>query len=90
MYLHAVHNVPMARKAVGRPRVRKRRVGRFGQRLRRAREARGLSQEAAAEEIGVAWRTVASWELGEKEPRGPARKWVLGWIARALGESDEQ
>lgn len=38
--------------------------------LRDAREAHGLSQEEAADRIGVRGRTYQRWEAGENAPRG--------------------
>ena len=39
----------------------------FAERLRNARP-RGVSQEAAAEHLGVTARTIIRWEAGETEP----------------------
>ncbi len=38
----------------------------LGGRLRRARNATGLSQEAVAERIGVSWMTVHRWERSQR------------------------
>ena len=70
----------------GRPRKRKGRRGAFAERFRIARHALGLSQEGAAESLGVSRVTVARWETGDKEPAGLARKFVESWIARATGK----
>lgn len=40
----------------------------FGQRLRRLREGRNLSQDEMAERIGKTRRTVGRWERGETSP----------------------
>ena len=41
----------------------------FANRLRAAREARGFaSQQALADELGVAQSTIANWEGGRREP----------------------
>lgn len=41
----------------------------FAKRLRQAREAKGFaSQQALADELGVAQSTVANWEGGRREP----------------------
>lgn len=38
----------------------------LGDRLRFARDAAGLSQEAVAEMVGVSWMTVHRWEHGQR------------------------
>ena len=38
----------------------------LGERLRRARHATGLSQEAVATEIGISWMTVHRWERSQR------------------------
>jgi transcriptional regulator with XRE-family HTH domain len=38
----------------------------MGGRLRRAREQRGLTQEAVAEKVGVSWMTVLRWEHDQR------------------------
>lgn len=53
----------------------------FGPQLRDIRTAKGITQAALAEKIGVAQTTVSAWELGIAEP-SIAR---LRRIARALG-----
>lgn len=53
-----------------------------GRQLRRAREARGLSQVALAGLLGVGERTVQAWERNERHPRLDA----LEEVARALGQ----
>jgi transcriptional regulator with XRE-family HTH domain len=53
-----------------------------GRQLRRAREARGLSQVALAELLGVGERSVQAWERNERHPRLDA----LEEVARALGQ----
>ena len=60
--------------------------GNLGRRLRAAREALGLTQEQAAEVLGVARTTVARWETGAHRPTGPGLRFVQQWIAQALGE----
>ncbi len=41
----------------------------FGERLRAAREAAGFaSQQALADDLGVAQSTIANWEGGRREP----------------------
>jgi transcriptional regulator with XRE-family HTH domain len=42
----------------------------FADRLKKAREASGMSQQLMAERIGVKKSTVAGWESGERQPRG--------------------
>lgn len=70
----------------GRPRERKGRRGRFGERLRAARREVAVTQAKAADLIGVDRVTVARWETGSSSPRGAARRFVELWIAAALGE----
>ena len=41
----------------------------FGERLRNAREATGMSEKKMANRIGVKTATVRKWENGELEPR---------------------
>lgn len=40
----------------------------FARRLREARLEQGLSQEALARLVDVAWITVSRWERGKSEP----------------------
>jgi transcriptional regulator with XRE-family HTH domain len=53
----------------------------FGDRLRAARERRGLSQEALAEKAGVDRKLIYRTELGQTSPRLDA----VMQIAEALG-----
>ena len=55
---------------------------RFGDKLSRLRELRGVSQGALAEAIGVDRRQVSRWELGLSD--GPPPRRLLA-IARHLG-----
>lgn len=41
----------------------------FGERLKNAREASGLSRDAMANRVGVKLDTVEKWESGKVEPR---------------------
>lgn len=54
-----------------------------GQRLRRLRRQRGLSQEALAEQAGISLTTVARLE---RQHRSPCRTWTLAALAAVLGE----
>lgn len=40
----------------------------FGERLRAAREARGLTQQALGFDVGVTDATISKWEKGRSEP----------------------
>lgn len=40
-----------------------------GERIRLAREARGMTQSQFAEKIGVHWVQVSQWERGERNPK---------------------
>ena len=56
----------------------------FPERLRAARTAQGLSQEAMASHLGIDPRTVARWESGKGRPRGRLSKLLAdGWAGRA-------
>lgn len=55
----------------------------LGERIRKARTARGLTQEQLAAKIGVLGNTVSRWERNVCPPRGAARK----WLARKLPEA---
>jgi DNA-binding XRE family transcriptional regulator len=54
-----------------------------GQRLRRIRRERGLSQEGLADLAGVGLTTVARLEC---QTRSPCRTWTLAMLASALEE----
>lgn len=57
----------------------------FGNRVRRARGAQGLSQTDLANKIGVSQVAISSWEMGNIEPRGPTKtklEGVLGSLRR--------
>lgn len=71
---------------VARPRTKQGPRGEFADRLRAARTARGLTQEAAAQELAVTRPTLALWETGGGTPVGPALLYVDLWIRAALGE----
>jgi DNA-binding XRE family transcriptional regulator len=72
---------------MARPRIRRGPRGSFADRLRAARAASGLSQEGAAEAIGVHRVTIASWETGERRPVGVVARVVEAWIKSAKGGS---
>lgn len=54
-------------------------------RIKRLREAKGLSMEQLADAVSVSWQTVQQWENGKTAPQ---RK-RLGAVASALGTSAE-
>lgn len=56
----------------------------FGRRLLAARLASGLSQAALARQLEIAWRTLIRYELGERVPFGPARRFIEAWIDSTL------
>ena len=72
--------------SMARPRERKGPRGKFANRLRAARAARGLTQERAALELRVTRPTLALYETGGGRPEGPARMYFDLWICAALGE----
>lgn len=45
----------------------------LGGRIRRVRQAAGLSQEEAAGLVGVQQATISRWERGTRTPRDPGR-----------------
>ena len=75
--------------AMTRPRSRPGPRGSFANQLRAARDALGLTQEAAADALSIARTTIARWETGSMTPRGLARRFVDAWIARALKSQKE-
>lgn len=50
--------------------------------LARLRERFGLTQAAAAAEIGVSQATYSRWEKDNNEPTGAARRALADWVAR--------
>ncbi len=76
----------MAHHTQGRPRTRPGRRGILGERLRKARTKLALTQEEAADALGVSPVTMARWETGSSRPIGPGRRYVEQWVAAALGE----
>lgn len=71
---------------MARPRSRRGPRGKFADRLRLARTARGLTQVAASQELSVTRQTLATWESGGARPVGPALRFVELWIQAALAE----
>lgn len=53
--------------------------------LARLRERHGLTQAAAAAEIGVSQATYSRWEKDNNEPTGAARRALADWVARRSG-----
>jgi hypothetical protein len=51
-------------------------------RIRKAREARGLSRQELADKAGVALRTVFNLESGERQPRGKTLRKLLEALER--------
>lgn len=56
-------------------------TGKFADRVRAAREARGMTQEQASASIGVHRVTLAKWETGAQAPTGLIAKIAEAWIA---------
>lgn len=55
----------------------------WGQAVRQTRDERLLTQREAAEELGVAIRTLQSWEHGEDViPHPRHRRAILAWLTR--------
>ena len=53
----------------------------IGDRIGERRAALGLSQEKAAQQLKVSWKTVASWEKGDTDPKGNDLDAVERWLA---------
>ncbi len=45
------------------------------------RKARGISQSAVAETIGVDQAVISNWEQNKRSPKGPALKLLQAFIA---------
>jgi len=58
----------------------------FGQRVRRLRRAKGLTQKALGEKVGVCDAAVVAWERGKNRP-GPRH---IGPLCKELGASEAQ
>lgn len=56
-----------------------------GEEIRRAREARGMTQEQLATAIGVGVRTIRGWELDETVPRNR-----MGMLEKFFGVNDSE
>ena len=54
-----------------------------GQKIKRLRLAAGYTQQAVADAVGVAVRTIISWEQGARVPGGDK----IAKLAKALGVS---
>ena len=70
--------------------------GSIGDRIRRAREAAGLSGAQLARRLGVKTQTVTSWETGRSEPRANRLTMLAGflavsptWLLYGLGDSPD-
>jgi transcriptional regulator with XRE-family HTH domain len=70
----------------GRPRSQRGPRGALADRLRAARESRGISQAEAAVELGVGRSWLAMVESGSRRPSGLAKKYLEAWAAACLGE----
>jgi len=60
----------------------------YGYQIRHERQARGLSQDELARELGVATGTVARWEQGGAEPTGLYRQKVEEWLSDGKQKED--
>ena len=52
----------------------------LGERVRGKRDERLLTQQEAAEQIGVAPRTLQNWEAGKVTPRAKHQRQILKWL----------
>lgn len=58
----------------------------LAKRLRAARAARGLTQQVAAAELGIATSALAAFETGSRKARGLDELALRAWAAECLGE----
>lgn len=62
------------------------------ERIKKARQSRGLTQDELAEKLSVHITTVHRWEHGNMLPRGRRKRELLAWLAKAqrpdLNEQD--
>jgi len=56
--------------------------------LRDARAARGISQETAARQIGVARNSWARWEQGATQPEGLSVRALEQWLLKPAQQED--
>jgi DNA-binding transcriptional regulator YiaG len=56
----------------------------FAALVRRWRKARGLSRPQAAKRLGIPYRTIQSWELGDRTPRGLALQLITARLSRVF------
>ena len=68
------------------PAMKERTLEGFGERLARLRKARGLTQQALGESVGLSQRMVAYYESQGGQPPGP----ILPELARALGVTTDE
>lgn len=55
----------------------------LGDRIKAIRQRRSLTQEEAAAELGIHWRSLQDYEQGKATPRpGPRRRRILDWLAQ--------
>ncbi|MCL2884164.1 MAG: LexA family transcriptional regulator [Oscillospiraceae bacterium] len=57
-----------------------------GQNIKRLREERRLTQKQLGDAVGVSNRTVSTWEIGTKMPRGPVVKKLAAYFGISEGE----
>jgi DNA-binding transcriptional regulator YiaG len=50
--------------------------------LKKWREAKGLTKADAARTLGIPYRTLQDWELGNRTPRGFALRAIIGRLKR--------
>jgi len=55
----------------------------LGERVKDKRDERLLTQEEAAQQIGVAPRTLQNWEAGKVTPRAKHQRRILDWLGEA-------
>jgi transcriptional regulator with XRE-family HTH domain len=81
------HSYPMRdNRLMPRPRLRPGRRPELAERIRAARATRGLTQHAAAAELGVSVSVLATIETGARKPQGLALLALRAWCAESLGE----
>lgn len=52
----------------------------LGERIRQARDRAVLTQPELAEKLGISWRSLQDYELGNATPRAKRRRAILAWL----------
>lgn len=65
-------------------------IGDFGEKLKQARKAAGLSQQGMADRMLIPKRTIEKWETGERTPPEYVQRFVLNELFASRDENDPQ